>query len=338
MKSILVTGSSGTIGTRLCEKLLSDGYGVIGVDKVPNRWSGEIDALTVVGDLRQPKTLEGLPSSFDLVIHLAANARVHNLVLDPTLAFENMHSTFRVIEFCRRSGIPRLIFASSREVYGDTDGASRSEEQTHVNYCESPYTASKMSGEAMVKAYERCYGMRCVIARFSNVYGMYDVSDRIVPLYIKHAQRNEDLVIYGRDKTLDFTYIDDAVAGICACIERHDDVAGMTMNIASGRATRVADVAETIRKSLDSASTVVFRENRTGEVQQFVADLSAAKKHLGYEPQIGIEEGLGRSIAWYLRCTDPDWVHGTLRPAGLAATKSKRRSHGNVKTTSDIGQ
>jgi nucleoside-diphosphate-sugar epimerase len=331
MKSILVTGSSGMIGTRLCDRLLCDGYQVVGVDRAPNRWSREIDALTVAADLCWPGSLKNLSTSFDLVIHLAANARVYNLVVDPSLAFENIESTFRVLEFCRQNEIPRMIFASSREVYGNTEGTPRREDQTHVNCCESSYTASKMSGETLVRAYGRCYGIGCVVARFSNVYGMYDISDRLIPLFLRRARQGRDLIIYGRDKTLDFTYIDDTVAGICACLQRFDRVADKTFNISSGRATRLADVAEIIRQTTKSVSQVVFRENRTGEVERFVADISAAREHLGYEPRVGINEGLLRAIAWYAQCDDPDWMVEATRTAIFDVAAPKRRSRGNVK-------
>ncbi len=299
MRKILVTGSSGTIGTRLCERLLRVGYDVTGADRVPNQWNTKINALTVICDLCQEKELERLSSPFDLVIHLAANARIYNLVMNPILAFENMQSTFNVLEFCRRNSIPRLIFASSREVYGNVEGLTRKEDEACVSVCESPYTASKFSGEAMARAYEKCYGMDCVITRFSNVYGMYDLSDRIIPLYIRRAQRDEDLVVFGRDKVLDFTFIDDTVAGITGCIERFKDVAGKAVNIASGRGTRIIQVAEMIKEGLGSASRIVLRDNRTGEVVRFAADITQARNLLGYEPQVGIEEGIARSIAWY---------------------------------------
>jgi UDP-glucose 4-epimerase len=314
MKNILVTGSSGTIGTRLCERLLGAGYRVMGIDKVPNQWSHEIDAVTVIGDLCRPEATRCLSSSFDLVVHLAANARVHDLVRAPTLAFENVLSTFRVAEFCRASAIPRLIFASSREVYGNWADITRNEDEAQIDRCESPYAASKVSGEAMIRAYARCYGVRCVITRFSNVYGMYDTSDRLIPLFLKCAQKGQDLVIYGQHKMLDFTYIDDTVAGICACIRRFDSVADMTINIASGQGTRIADVAESIRRTTGSASKIVFRDNRTGEVYQFVADISLARKCLGYEPQVGIEEGLSRAIAWYLHKDDLHWLGSAICP------------------------
>jgi len=226
---ILVTGSSGTIGTRLCEKLLEENYAIIGVDLKPNRWNDRINKLTIIGDLRDKETFKNLPKDVDLVVHLAANARVYNLVVDPSLARDNFEILFNTLEFCRRNDIKRFIFASSREVYGNSNQIVHSENEAYVRNCESPYAASKIGGEALVHAYQQCYGINFIIIRFSNVYGMYDDSDRVIPLFIKLAKENRDLVVYGKEKLLDFTYIDDAISGVLKCIENFDQVKMMCL-------------------------------------------------------------------------------------------------------------
>ena len=112
VQRILVTGSSGTIGTRLCERLLAEGYEVVGIDKKKNKWSTEVQKITKVIDLRDTeKALRALPSPVDLVIHLAANARVHDLVIDPSMAHDNIAITRTVLEYARMHKIPRLIFS-----------------------------------------------------------------------------------------------------------------------------------------------------------------------------------------------------------------------------------
>ncbi|HDN82815.1 MAG TPA: NAD-dependent epimerase/dehydratase family protein [Candidatus Altiarchaeales archaeon] len=298
---ILVTGSSGTIGTRLCEKLLEENYAIIGVDLKPNRWNDRINKLTIIGDLRDKETFKNLPKDVDLVVHLAANARVYNLVVDPSLARDNFEILFNTLEFCRRNDIKRFIFASSREVYGNSNQIVHSENEAYVRNCESPYAASKIGGEALVHAYQQCYGINFIIIRFSNVYGMYDDSDRVIPLFIKLAKENRDLVVYGKEKLLDFTYIDDAISGVLKCIENFDQVKNDVFNIASGKAISIVELAQLIRKYMHSKSKIVIKESRTGEVMKFIADISKAKEKLGYEPKTTIDEGIKKSIKWYVK-------------------------------------
>jgi len=301
IKKILVTGSSGTIGTRLCEKLLEENYEIVGVDLKSNRWNERLNESTIIGDLRNKQTLENLPKDIDLVIHLAANARVYNLVIDPGLARDNFEILFNTIEFCRKNDIKRFIFASSREVYGNSKQIVHSENDVYVRNCESPYTASKIGGEALVHAYHRCYGINFIIIRFSNVYGMYDDSDRVIPLFIKLTKENKDLVVYDGEKMLDFTYIDDAISGILKCMENFDQVKNDVFNIASGEALSFIEVAQLIQQYMDNKNKIAIKENRTGEVVKFIADISKAKKKLGYEPKTTITGGIEKSIEWYMK-------------------------------------
>ncbi len=300
IRNILVTGSSGTIGTRLCEKLLERDYAVKGVDWVPNKWSERINSFTTIADLRSREQMEILPTDADLVVHLAANARVYNLVLDPRLARDNFETLFNVIEFCRKNAIKRILFASSREVYGNSDQIVHSENEAYVRNCESPYTASKVGGEALVHAYHQCYGMGFVIVRFSNVYGMYDDSDRVVPLFIKKAAEGTDFIVYGEKKLLDFTYIDDAVCGVLKCVEKFDEVHNDVFNIASGEGISLVEVARKIQSAMAEKNKLAVEPSRTGEVEKFIANISKAKQILGYGPEIMIEEGIEKSVQWYL--------------------------------------
>jgi UDP-glucose 4-epimerase len=299
IKKILVTGSSGTIGTRLCEKLLEAGYEVVGIDVNPNQWNDEINRRTVLGDIRDRDFFEKLPKDFDMVIHLAANARVFNLVVDPTLARDNFEMLFNVLEFTRKNDVKRFIFASSREVYGNSDHVIHSEDEAYVKNCESPYTASKVGGEALIHSYQQCYDIGFVIVRFSNVYGMYDGSDRLMPLFIKRTLENKDLHVYGKGKVLDFTYVDDSVAGVLLSIEKFDSVKNNVFNIASGTGTTIIEVAQEIIEQLKGKNKLVIGDNRTGEVVKYIADIWKAKEKLGYEPKVSIKEGVKKSIEWY---------------------------------------
>jgi len=301
IKKILITGSSGTIGTRLFEKLLEKSHDVIGFDKNHNKWNGSLNKRTIIGDLLKKEDIEKIPTDIDLVVHLAANPRVYDLVVNPDLALENIITTYNVLEFARKNNIRRVIFSSSRETYGNKKEIISKEADVDIQRCESPYAASKIGDEALIYSYAKCYGIDYIVCRFSNVYGMYDQSQRFIPLMLRKMKKNETIEIFGKDKILDFTYIDDCVEGIIKCIERFDRVKNNTFNIAFGKGSKLIDVVKLIKKNLQSKSSIILGKNRTGEVVRFVADISKAKKMLGYKPKYGLEEGIKLSIDWYAK-------------------------------------
>ncbi len=299
-KKILITGSSGTIGTRLMEKLILENHDVIGVDWRPNIWSSKINQKTINIDLRDKKdVLDKLPKDIDMVIHLAANARVYNLVKEPSLSRDNFETCFNVLEYARKNNINKFIFASSREVYGNSERYFNDEQNFSLSRVESPYSASKVSGEALVCSYKECYGIDSVILRFSNVYGMYDNSDRVIPLFINLCRKGEELPVYGEDKMLDFTYIDDCIDGIILLINNFQKAKNETYNISFGKGESILRVAQLIKEETKSESLINFRKRRIGEVDKYVGDITKAKQGFDYFPKTAIEEGIKRTVSWY---------------------------------------
>lgn len=299
---ILVTGSSGTIGTRLCERLLAAGHTVVGADWEPCQWNPEVEAVRINIDLRHAEELTKLPADVEMIIHLAANARVYELVEHPERAMDNVTDTFNVLEFARKNGIKKMMFASSRETYGNIalkDGEKYTEDKAHFMTCESPYAASKIAGEALFESYQRCYGIDTIIWRFSNVYGMYDNSVRVVPLYFRQAKAGETMNVFGKDKMLDFTYIDDCVSGIMLGIEKWDAAKNDTYNLAYGQGTTILHLAERMKELLNSDSPINLGVARTGEVTHYIADISKAKRVLGYDPQTPFDRGIEKAVEWY---------------------------------------
>lgn len=299
---ILVTGSSGTIGTRLCEKLLEAGHEVVGADWEVSKWQPAVEKIRVDIDLRHADEFHKLPTDVELIIHLAANARVYELVEHPDRAMDNFTDTFNVLEFARKNGIKKMMFASSRETYGNIhlpEGEKYSEDKAHFMTCESPYTASKIGGEALFEAYKRCYGIDNIIFRFSNVYGMYDDTVRVVPLFIRQAKVNETMNVFGGDKCLDFTYIDDCVDGIILGVDKFDSVKNDTYNLAYGEGTTIVQLAESVKELLGSSSEIAVTDSRPGEVTHYIADVSKAKQKLGYSPKTPFAEGIKKSVEWY---------------------------------------
>ena len=220
---VLVTGSSGQIGTNLALRLQADGHRVFGVDKRLNTWVPEAFP-TLLQDLagHYPAFRGGIGGveypEVDVVVHLAAHAKVHQLVRQPHRALENAIMTFNVLEFARALRLP-LIFSSTREVYGDVHRFEEyAEEAADFAYTESPYSASKITSEAFIYSYARCYDLPYLVFRFSNVYGRYDNDlwrmERVLPLWMHSLSRGEPITIFGgEEKLLDFTYIDDCVDG-----------------------------------------------------------------------------------------------------------------------------
>ena len=305
---VLITGSSGQIGTNLALRLLDEGHSVFGIDKRVNTWTDRVP--TLLQDLSAPYRdfVGGIGSvpypPVDIVIHLAANAKVHELVQFPHRAMENITLTFNVLEYCRHNRLP-LIFSSSREVYGDIHRYITEEQQADFAYTESPYSASKIAGEALVYSYARCYALRYLVFRFSNVYGRYDNDiermERVIPLFIQSMARGEPVTVFGREKTLDFTYVDDCVSGIAAGATRllAGKIENQTINLAYGQGNTLVRMAEYIADALGVPPQITVEPaKRVGEVSHYVADISKAQELLDYTPQVPLEEGIHRAVAW----------------------------------------
>jgi UDP-glucose 4-epimerase len=316
---VLVTGSSGQIGTNLALRLQRDGHEVFGVDKRPNGWT---DAFpTLLQDLAGHYApfrggINGVEyPDVDVVVHLAAHAKVHQLVRQPQRALENAVMTFNVLEYARLLHLP-IVFSSSREVYGDVHRFEEYPEQAaDFAFAESTYSASKIAGEAFVYSYARCYGLPYLVFRFSNVYGRFD-NDlrrmvRVIPLFVHSMLRGEPITIYGgHDKTLDFTYVDDCIDGIVRGIEglSAGRVVNQTINLAYGQGNSLVHCAELIAAELGVEPQIALAPSLLGEVTHYVADLTKAREMLGYEPQVQLDEGIARAVAWFLehRKAHPD--------------------------------
>jgi UDP-glucuronate 4-epimerase len=314
---ILVTGSSGQIGTNLALRLAGDGHEVFGVDKRLNTWTDEFRYLLQDLSGHYPSFPGGIGGveypDVDLVVHLAAHAKVHQLVRQPHRALENAVMTFNVLEFCRQEGLP-IVFSSSREVYGDVHRFSTQESQADFAFTESTYSASKIACEAMIYSYARCYGLKYLVFRFSNVYGRFD-NDlarmvRVVPLFIHKMRRDEPVTVFGAEKTLDFTYVDDCVDGIVRGIEAlaEGSVVNETINLAYGEGNTLVRAAELIAEAVESEPKITLAPPLLGEVTHYVADTAKARQLLGYVPRTPLEEGIPRAVAWFEehRASHPD--------------------------------
>jgi UDP-glucose 4-epimerase len=313
---ILITGSSGQIGTNLALRLMEQGHSVFGVDKRVNTWTESFRYVLQDLSSNYPPYEKGIGGveypPVDLVVHLAAHAKVHELVRQPHRAMENITMTYNVLEYCRLARLP-IVFSSSREVYGDIHRyiedeslrpATMGESTAHFAYTESPYSASKIASEAFIYSYARCYGLKYIVFRFSNVYGRFDNDidrmERVIPLFVRRIAREEPITIFGENKVLDFTYVDDCVSGIASGINAlHEGrVENQTINLAYGKGNTLIKLAELIGEALGKEPKITVAPTQLGEVTHYVADITRARELLAYEPKVPLSEGIPRTVQW----------------------------------------
>lgn len=305
---VLITGSSGQIGTNLALRLLDEGHSVYGIDIRPNTWTDRIETLLQDLSVHYSSFSEGIghaayPQDIDAVVHLAAHAKVHELVQQPDRALENITMVFNALEYCRHHKLP-IIFSSSREVYGDIHRYITDESHADFAFTESPYSASKISGEALIYSYAQCYGLPYLIFRFSNVYGRFDNDmermERVIPLFIRKIGERKPITIFGEEKMLDFTYVDDCTDGIVRGIKSLVGGAEVneTINLAYGEGHSLITMAEHVGDTLGLEPNVTVEPSRVGEVTHYVADISKARSVLGYDPSTPLKDGIRKAIEW----------------------------------------
>jgi UDP-glucose 4-epimerase len=263
-----MTGHKGLIGSSLLERLTGQGdESILLVDKRDGKDILKMDKYS-------------LSKPVDMMIHLASFCKINKCINDPEIPFNvNTLGTYNVLEFCRKHKIPKIVFTSSSRVLSPEKNA---------------YTASKLAGEEMVKGYEP-YGIEHVIIRPSTVYGPFnDETKRLIDLWMIAALKGEELKIYGnKNKTLDFTYVDDFVDGMMLAMNQKNEA----YDLSGGQGVRISEVADMII-SLAGKGTKKFYPAEIAQPQEVQLDISAIKK-IGYEPKVGIEEGVKRTFDWY---------------------------------------
>ena len=301
---ILITGSSGQIGTNLGAALAARGDEVLGIDKRANSWTTSL--RTEVLDMTEKWS--GVPPAVaefgpDMIVHLAAWAKVHQLVREPEKSLENVQMAFWALELARALKKP-VVFGSSREVYGDVLRHVTDESMADFVVAESPYSASKIAGEAMFNAYARCYGLKTLVFRFSNVYGRFDNDlerlERVIPLFVRKIARGEAIQVFGREKMLDFTYVDDCIAGIVAGLDAlaAGKFSNQTINLAYGQGHTLYDLVSLIEMATGKTANATWLASQTGEVTRYVADIGRAKQLLGYSPKMPLTRGIAAYVGW----------------------------------------
>jgi UDP-glucose 4-epimerase len=302
IEHVLVTGGCGFIGANLVRFLgHHTPWKIRVVDdlRAGHREYVPDDLAEIrVGDVADPEVLEPALEGIDAVVHLASQTGVQPSLDDPPADFAgNTMATFRVLDGCRRRGVARVAFASSGAAVGDVPPPMHEEV---VPKPVSPYGASKLAGEAYCRAFAASFGMQTVALRFSNVYGAFSSHKKnAIPTFIKHCLSGRPIVIYGDgSQTRDFIHVDDLCEAIRLSLIT-DGIAGEVFQVATGVETSIADLAALVKGAVGTNSEIRFEAKRPGEVHRSRADISKARRVLGFDPRIGLQDGIAGTVTWY---------------------------------------
>ena len=309
----LVTGGAGFIGSNLVDRLLAQGYRVRVLDNLSTgkrenlaQACSKIDFLK--GDLRSDSDVKKAVRGVSYVFHMGAISNVPQSVDQPLVTHEvNVTGTFRLLRASREAGVKRFIFTSSSSIYGITEKFPSIEED--LPRPESPYAASKIMGEYYCKNFSALYGLETVMLRYFNVFGpRQNPKSRyacVIPIFLKSfLDKVSPEVHWDGKQSRDFVYVDDVVAANLLAMKK-GGISGETFNIGSHSEARVIDCLTGIQKILGVKKVrVLHTPKRAGDVRRTFADITKAKRLLGFRPSVTFAAGLRKTVAWFLKNPD----------------------------------
>jgi nucleoside-diphosphate-sugar epimerase len=319
MKTVLLTGASGFIGWKTAEFLLKKGYKVIGIDNLNNYYDPrlklwrksqlekyenfkffEVD-ITNLGAL---KVLFD-NYNFDYVVNLAARAGVRYSMKNPFVYLQtNATGTLNLLELMKEKGIKKFVLASTSSLYAGQPMPFK--ESLPVNTPISPYAASKKSAEVMAYTYHYLYGIDVSVVRYFTVFGPAGRPDMSIFRFIKWIDEGTSIILFGDgSQSRDFTYVDDIAEGTILAMEK--EVGYEIINLGGGRnPISLKTIIEKIENLLGKKAKIEYKPFHKADLKETWADIEKANKILGWKPKIDIDEGLKRTVSWYLE--NKDWV------------------------------
>jgi nucleoside-diphosphate-sugar epimerase len=305
--SYLVTGGAGFIGSHLAEELLRRGHHVRVVDSLITGKRANLAGLAaaefIEGDLADADVAGQAAAGMDYVLHQAAIPSVPRSVDDPaTTNRANITATLNILVAARAARVKRLVYAGSSAAYGDTPTLPKHEDMPTRPL--SPYALQKLVGEQYCQMFTRLYGFPTVTTRYFNVFGPRQDPGSpysgVISLFATALLRGQAPIIHGDgEQTRDFTYIANVVDGVLRACEAPDG-AGAVVNVATGQRTSLNELLRVLNGLVKVNVRPVYKEARVGDVRDSQADISKAKALLGYEPIVSLEDGLRRTLDWYL--------------------------------------
>lgn len=306
----LVTGSAGFIGSNLCEAILRLGYKVRGLDDLSTGKQKNVDMFMdndnyefIKGDIKDLDTCMKACEGVDYVLNEAAWGSVPRSIEMPLFyCANNIQGTLNMLEAARQNGVKKFVYASSSSVYGDEPVLPKKEGRE--GNLLSPYALTKRCDEEWAKQYTRHYGLDTYGLRYFNVFGRRQDPDgayaAVIPKFIKQLLDGETPTINGDGRqSRDFTYIENVIeANLKACLAPHE-AAGEAFNVAYGGREYLIDIYYGLTKALSIEREPNFGPDRAGDIKHSNADISKAKKLLGYDPDWSFERGIAAAIEWY---------------------------------------
>jgi UDP-glucuronate 4-epimerase len=307
-----VTGGAGFIGSHLVEKLLADGHDVAILDDFNDFYDPQIkrDNISAVAnqiavhdvDLRDESKAVNVfrREKFDAIAHLAARAGVRPSIQQPQLYYDtNVAGTLHLLEAARTTGVERFIFASSSSVYGAAKTVPFLEEE-RLTQTLSPYAATKIAGEFLCSTYSHLYKMRIVALRYFTVYGARQRPDLAIHQFARKIHSGGPIDQFGDGTTRrDYTYIDDIIQGTMAAL-KYDGPMFDIFNLGESETIQLKDLIAAIEKALGKKAKINRLPEQPGDMPLTCADISKARKLLGYDPKTKFDVGLPRFVDWFL--------------------------------------
>ncbi len=307
MATYLVTGGAGFIGSHLAEELVKRGENVRVIDnffsgKAENMASFINDVEFYEGDIRDEELLKKIMPGVDYVLHHAAVASVPRSVENPEESTDvNVMGTLNVLRRAAENKVKRLVYAGSSSAYGNSDTEKKSELEAPDPI--SPYAVTKLAGEYYCRSFAYIYGLETVVLRYFNVFGERQdpksLYSAVIPLFCAAAKEGKPATIYGTGRqTRDFTYVKNNVeANLLAA--KTPGISGEVINIACGQTVDLIELHSAINRIMGKDLPPVMAPPRVGDVMHSSADITKAKKLLGYEPKFSFEEGLAKTCAFF---------------------------------------
>jgi len=310
----LVTGGAGFIGSNICRKLVSLGWFVRVVDNLSSGKEANLADIRnkvefIYADMGEPTVAAAAMKGIDVVFHHGAQVSVPASVEDPATTHRNcVDATFTLLMAARQAKIKRFVYAASSAAYGDDPVQPKVE--TMLPKPISPYAIGKLAGEYYCSVFFKVYGLETISLRYFNVFGpRQDPKSQYaaaIPAFVTMLLNNKQPTIYGDgEQTRDFTYIDNVVhANLLAANAPH--TSGEVVNIASGTSVTVNETVTLIAKLLGKSIKPTYTAERAGDVKYSSADISLAKKIIGFEPVVPFNDGMANVIDWYRKAVVVD--------------------------------